>query len=92
MTTPTTPIVNLNGTARSDLIGQYIEAMRGLQVALDAMSNAYPHGRDYPGSVDRWRAAVREHDARRETIVKLIAEYEAMGVAIQIPCVKDRDC
>ena len=79
---PVLPIVNMNGTSRADLIGQCLEAVRGLQVAFEAICAAAPHGRDYPGRNDVWREAMRQHDLRRDTVLRLIEVYTALGSAV----------
>ena len=43
----TKPTVHLNGTAAADLLAQYTKAHSAVQDAMDALSAAAPHGRDY---------------------------------------------
>lgn len=41
------PIVNLNGTPKSDLLNARVNAWNALSSAIDAMYPLLPHGRDY---------------------------------------------
>lgn len=41
------PTVNLNGTARSDLIQQIGDVVEALDEAIKTLQDAAPHGRDY---------------------------------------------
>lgn len=75
------PIINtLSGTNRSDLLGDYLEAKRALQQALEKMSGVWPHGRDYQrGDIN---AAMREHADRCKAIRQVIAEIETIAEAL----------
>jgi hypothetical protein len=42
-----TPIVNLNGTCAADLIAHRTKACKAISEAIEAMREAFPHGRDY---------------------------------------------
>ena len=48
-----TPIVNINGTSRDELVSQRLAITNALHDALDKIGRAVPHGRDYIGSLDR---------------------------------------
>jgi len=41
------PVVNLNGTARSDLVDQWKNVVNATDALMQAMFEASPHGRDY---------------------------------------------
>lgn len=47
------PILNINGTDAFDLIDPRRNAMDLLQDAIEALKQATPNGRDYPGDYDR---------------------------------------
>lgn len=47
------PILNINGSSAFDLIDPRRTAMDLLQDAIDALKQATPNGRDYPGQYDR---------------------------------------
>lgn len=65
----TKPTIHMNGSGKQHLTEQYTNVTNALNAALNALSEAYPHGRDYyvqgPEAID---AAVREHDARIEAV------------------------
>ena len=44
---PTFPTVNMNGTARDDLLAQVATAKSALRIAMDKFREMTPHGRDY---------------------------------------------
>lgn len=50
------PTLHLNGTSRTELIKQLTDAGHALALAIDALGNASPHGRDYyPQGPDAFR-------------------------------------
>lgn len=74
------PTVHLNGTSRSELIEQVETALRGIEVALDAVQVAAPNGRDYyPQGDHAYQQAALEHAARVERLHAIKAEYEALA-------------
>ena len=76
------PIINLNGTARSDLLELYIDAKRALQHAVTALNAAAPHGRDYQTYRDHdstFYAAQREHAERILMVRKVLSEIETIA-------------
>jgi hypothetical protein len=56
------PIVNLNGTSRSELFDLNYEALRVIEKALNTLQKAAPHWSDYPNG--DYRGARAEHDER----------------------------
>jgi ketosteroid isomerase-like protein len=63
------PTVHMNGSGKKRLVEQYSNAMHALNNAIQALNEAYPHGRDYyvqgDGVID---AACREQDARIKAV------------------------
>lgn len=63
------PTVHLNGTSRHDLQRGYELAMLKTCDAINAVSDAYPNGRDYypqgPGAITK---AMAEHQSRYERL------------------------
>ncbi len=53
MTTLISPIVNINGSSVADLVDPRLQAMDHLMDAIEALKQAAPNGRDYPGEYDR---------------------------------------
>src|SRR5262245_4361012 len=62
------PVVHLGGTDKQDLVDQLIEADNALRKALQALSAAAPHARDYAHQCiyagEQYRRARGQHDAR----------------------------
>jgi hypothetical protein len=53
-----TPQLNINGSSAADLIDPRLKAMANLDLAIEALSQAVPNGRDYPGNAAL--SAIRE--------------------------------
>lgn len=75
MTSLIRPIVNINGSSVADLVDPRLRAMDLLMDAIEALKEAAPNGRDYPGDYDRCAEDRAAHYARigaikaiRETI------------------------
>jgi len=47
------PTLNINGSSADDLIQPRRDAMDNLTDAIEALKQAAPNGRDYPGQYDR---------------------------------------
>lgn len=78
------PTIHLNGTSANALLDQYTTAGDAVRLALEALGNAAPNGRDYyPQGPAAFEQARKEHDARtaklREVLVDLgeLAEHVA---------------
>lgn len=75
------PIVNkLSGTDAEDLLRDYLHAKKALQLAAEALSAAYPHGRDYQGG--DINVAMNEHAARLLKIRQVIAEIDTLAESL----------
>lgn len=48
-----TPTLNINGTSARDLIDPRQQAWKLLDDVVEALQQATPNGRDYPGDADR---------------------------------------
>lgn len=76
------PVININGTERSDLLELYLDAKRALEHAVDALNAAAPHGRDYQTYRDHdqaFYAAQREHADRILKVRAVLAEIETLA-------------
>jgi hypothetical protein len=82
MTKPIIPILTLHGSGKRLLMAGYVGQIGALQDAIVAMSEASPHGRDYPDT-ETWRAAVEQHKARLAKLTGIIAELTEMAEAIR---------
>ena len=58
------PIVNINGTSRNELTDTRRAAIEAVQAAKVALKAIKPHGRDYPGALDKYESDRREYEAR----------------------------
>jgi hypothetical protein len=87
-----TPTVNINGTDAQVLIDQQCAVAKALSDALDAMRQAAPNGRDFPGAPantawpmclrTQWDKASSRHIARCEAIRLLLTETNDTALAI----------
>jgi hypothetical protein len=76
------PIIHLNGSGSRNLLEHRSKMLRHLNGAIDAFSEATPHGRDYypvPGLLEK---AMAQHERRLVALVQLRDEIE--GEALDI--------
>ena len=59
-----TPLVHLNGTSKAELLLQRSNAVDALRLALIALNEMSPNGRDYYPEPGRLEQAQAEHEAR----------------------------
>lgn len=78
-----TPTLNHNGSSASDLIDPRIAAYDAVQDAIKALQQVTPHGRDYPGDIDRCTTDRNAHYDRLNTLHLMAAEIVAEAVAIK---------
>ena len=77
------PTLNLNGSSAFDLIDPRRTAMGLIDEVIDALKQATPNGRDYPGDSDRCVVDRETHFARLEAIKALSEAIYAEALAIQ---------
>lgn len=78
-----TPTVHMNGTAKSDLLRQNIEAANAVDTAIDQLCRAIPNGRDYyPQGPEALEQAMTEHRARRARLDAVRNELMDIAEAI----------
>ena len=76
-----TPILNrLTGTTPSDLLEQYMNAVRAVKAAGTAMSGVWPHARDYQGG--SINVAMHEHAERCRALTKVAGELQIIVDAL----------
>lgn len=78
------PIININGTARSELLEQHLNVKRHLSHAIAALQDACPHGRDYqtlaPDCASRaLYVALDEHSNRLLQLRQVLVEIETIA-------------
>jgi hypothetical protein len=76
------PQINLNGTAREQLVDQQLDVTHALDAALKAMSDAAPHPRDYQFRLDEYSAARNAWGERMQLIHNMRSEIEAHALSI----------
>lgn len=77
------PTIHLNGTARSDLLAQHIDAMFAVRGAIQALQLACPNGRDYyPQGADYTNVAMDAHAKRLDALQVILADLEAIALHI----------
>jgi hypothetical protein len=63
------PTVHLNGTSLEDLLSQASAGQRAMRAAMEAVSCARPHDRDYyPAGAEAGPRARAEHEKRMEAL------------------------
>jgi hypothetical protein len=78
-----TPKLNINGSSADDLINPRLAAMDCLMDAIEALSQAVPNGRDYPGNSTACLADREEHYDRIKAIKALREAIYAEAIAIK---------
>ena len=77
------PSIHLNGTSRDELVEQLIKAARSLRLAIEALGEATPNGRDYyvqgPSALHQARG---EHRVRLGKLQDVYDELETLAEAI----------
>jgi len=78
------PLVNLNGTSKDALLGQYMAVLQALDSLQTALGEAMPNGRDYqtakdPNACSKARQAFTE---RRLILANIREEIYEVAVAI----------
>lgn len=77
-----TPQLNINGSSADDLIKPRRDAMDHLMDAIEALSQAVPNGRDYPGNATACLADREAHYDRIRAIKAMREEIYAEALAI----------
>ena len=75
------PYVNLNGTAREELIQQQMTALMTIKAAIEALNQANPHGRDYK-TMEDYRVAREEQFQRAAKLFDIKEEIENVIYAL----------
>lgn len=78
-----TPQININGSSADDLINPRLQAMDHLMDAIEALSQAVPNGRDYPGNTTACLADREEHYDRIRAIKAIREAVYAEAIAIK---------
>jgi len=78
------PQININGTAKSDLLEQQVEAMEAIRAAVEAVQASCPNGRDYtpqgsPAAQAAFQRAISEHCDRITRLQAVLKEIETIA-------------
>jgi hypothetical protein len=77
------PTVHMNGTKGDDLVEQLMDAREALRLAVKALQNAAPNGRDYypqgPGAINE---AIEQHSRWRQSLDDVYRELGSLAEAI----------
>ena len=77
-----TPTINPNGSSKDDLLMPRLNAMDLLMEAIEALKQATPNGRDYPGNAV---ACIADREEHFDRLAKLRAlREEIMSEAVYI--------
>jgi hypothetical protein len=77
------PTVHRNGTSGKELLDQILEARAALRVAIKALQNACPNGRDYYVQGDRTiHQALEQHSDRLSKIQSVYSDLEQIATGI----------
>lgn len=78
------PTIHLNGTSSEELVQQACDAANAISVALTALSQAWPNGRDYyPQGNTALREAEAEWESRRQRLQSVYNELMEFVTSIQ---------
>jgi hypothetical protein len=78
-----TPTIHLNGTSKQELLDQYLNVLKALKAASDALCEAAPHGRDYYPQGDAVIiTATNEHCVRIRKLAEIEVEIRQIAEAI----------
>lgn len=77
------PIVNINGTSKDDLINPRLAALDHINDVIEELKNVTPNGRDYPGDTERCMADRQIHYDRINTLRNLYNHLYEEAIAIK---------
>ncbi|HEX4173965.1 MAG TPA: hypothetical protein VHY82_15965 [Acetobacteraceae bacterium] len=83
MTDLVMPTVNLNGTSAKALLRLNMTALEAVQLAIEELNQAAPHGRDYDRPT--YSEARRQHDER-------LAKLDAVRIELEAICLHVHNC
>lgn len=88
MTKQLLPTIHLNGTGRREIVSQLVQAYTQLDLAMEKMAQAAPHGRDYypqdKGEIlsTSYLAASEAHRLRMRKVRDVRDEIEQLAMAV----------
>jgi len=76
-----TPTIHINGTPGADLFNQYTQAFMAVEAAIDAVTAASPHMRDYyPQAPEEWAEARTDHEDRLRDLNRIAIQLKALAI------------
>ncbi len=79
------PTVHLNGTSKDELVNGLRAITAGLDEALRAIQDAWPHGRDYYTQSTDLHAVHAQWAKRRADLHRIRAEFHYMALQTHYP-------
>jgi len=80
---PVSPIVNMNGTSQEVLLEQVMAAKEAVAIAMKALAEATPHGRDYQTAPAGAYAVARgQHNARMNKLSDVYEDLETIALDV----------
>ncbi len=79
----TGPILSLNSTDPTELLGLRLAAMHALYEADKALAAMYPNGRDYIDQPDAFRQARDEHEGWQRQVRAMREAIQQQAIAIR---------
>lgn len=77
------PIININGSSKDDLVNPRLAALDHINDTIEALKQATPNGRDYPGDIERCHADRQYHTDRIIALRMLYNELYEEAIAIK---------
>jgi len=79
------PVVHLNGTSKDSLVDGLRDIVEGIDSALSAIQDAWPHGRDYYTQAIDMHAVHAQWAQRREDLQRIRDEYYYIALKTKYP-------
>jgi hypothetical protein len=76
------PIININGSSRSSFVAERIAIVRSIESVMEVLCQTKPHGRDYPGNVERFATDTAIYQERFALLDKMRNEIHDEALAI----------
>jgi hypothetical protein len=79
------PMIHPEGTSKDELLQQTVEAIAAVWRALEAMSAAAPHARDYsPQGPDAYKQALRDHLWAMDQLMLVLNHLKRRAAHLQV--------
>lgn len=79
---PVAPQLSLNGSAPEALLTGYVDALRALSDAAEALGKTAPHPRDYQHQPEMYRFAREQHTRRIQDLARINADLTMLAESV----------